>query len=319
MIRVALFLAIVGGSAVASSAYADGPRTDSRAQAQQLFDSALADAEAGNFALACPKFLASQEVDPKTSTLLNLGSCYDKNGQSASAWGAFREAEGLARKAGRADWEASARARAEALEPKLLRVAVQVEPASRVPSLLVTRDGARVGPGEWGVPIPVDPGEHVIRATADGRRPWESRITVSEPTFTLTVPILDLIPEPPAPPPPSVVETPRPVLRFTPLRTAGAVTAGVGVVGLVTGGIFALVAKGAYDDARDRCTGGTNSCPASAVADADGAYGTAGAATVIFVGGAALLAGGAALYFLAPDAKSTRGFHLGPRGVAATW
>src|SRR5439155_11121969 len=94
-------------------------KIDKRARAQQLFDSALADAEKGDFAAACPKFLASQEADPKTSTLLNLANCYEKNGQTASAWGAFREAEGLARKAGRTDWETAARTRAEALEPKL--------------------------------------------------------------------------------------------------------------------------------------------------------------------------------------------------------
>src|SRR5688572_25328859 len=88
------------------------PKADNRARAQQLFDAALAAAEAGDFAVACPKFLASQEADPKTSTLLNLANCYEKNGQTASAWGAFREAEVLARKIGRADWETNARDRA---------------------------------------------------------------------------------------------------------------------------------------------------------------------------------------------------------------
>src|SRR6476469_942554 len=126
---IASVLVAALGVATAHKAHADEPeprgrpsepRSDPRARAQQLFDSALVDAESGNFAAACPKFLASQEADPKTSTLLNLANCYEKNGQTASAWGAFREAETLARKAARADWETAARTRAEALEPKLV-------------------------------------------------------------------------------------------------------------------------------------------------------------------------------------------------------
>src|SRR4051812_45312237 len=180
--RARALAALVAVAVLASSRFAaaDGETTkmDNRARAQQLFDSALADAEAGNLAAACPKFQASQNADPKTSTLLNLASCYEKNGQTASAWGAFREAEGLARKAGRLDWETTAREHAVVLEPKLVRLTVQVPEASRVAGLSVTRDGARLEGGEWGVAIPVDPGEHVVAATATGRAPWETRTDV---------------------------------------------------------------------------------------------------------------------------------------------
>src|SRR5438045_9624231 len=72
---------------------AEAGKVDNRARAQLLFDEALVAAEKGDFATACPKFLASQEADPKTSTLLNLASCYEKNGQTASAGGAVRQAE----------------------------------------------------------------------------------------------------------------------------------------------------------------------------------------------------------------------------------
>ena len=279
------------------------PRMDNRARAQQLFDSALADAEAGNLASACPKFLASQEADPKTSTLLNLASCYEKNGQTASAWGAFREAEGLARKVARADWESAARSHAEALEPKLVRLTIQVPEASRVPGLVVARDGSKLGAGEWGVAIPVDPGEHVVAASAMGRAPWETRSSVREASGTVAIPVLEVLPLEMVPPPaPSggVDTTARPQTWWTPLRTAGVVIGGAGVIGLVTGGVLGLAAKSKYDEAHALCTNGARGCPSSAVSDSDSAHGMATGATVVFVVGAAAALGGAALVLFPP-------------------
>ncbi len=296
---------------------AEQPKTDNRARAQQLFDSALADAEAGNFAAACPKFLASQEADPKTSTLLNLANCYEKNGQTASAWGAFREAETLARKAGRSDWETAARTRAEALEPKLARVSIVVSEANRVSGLAISRDGLRLAPGEWGVAIPVDPGEHTITASAEGHKSWESRVTVAPPqepsttskanaTTVVDVPKLEELPRPSEPPllPPQPAPPP-PDKGWSTWKTVGAIGAGVGVAGIAVGGLLGLVAKGDYNNARAQCLDGTRGCPASAIDDSNSAYDLAAGATVIFVSGAVLLAAGATLFLIDPGSSSS--------------
>jgi hypothetical protein len=342
-------LAVVCGEALVSvrPAFADEgdarepAKMDNRARAQQLFDSALADAEAGNLASACPKFLASQEADPKTSTLLNLASCYEKNGQTASAWGAFREAEGLARKVARADWESTARMHADALEPKLARLTVQVPEPSRVPGLTVMRDGARIATGEWGVAIPVDPGEHVVTASAAGRTPWETRSSIREPSTTVTVsvpvleplPVAEIAPVVSAPVAPGTPGAPagEPPVRasswWTTWRTAGVVGMGAGVVGLVAGGVLGLVAKSNYDEARGRCADGAQGCPPSAVADSESAYRMATGATVVFVLGAATVAGGAAMVLFAPDAdaakpaRASAALHVGPGsiGVHGRW
>jgi len=273
----------------APSARADDPR----ARAQELFDSALADAEAGNFAAACPKFLASQEADPKTSTLLNLANCYERNGQTASAWGAFREAEGLARKAQRTDWAELAHGRAASLEPKLGRLTIAVP--SRIEGLTVERDGVRLPPGEWGVAIPVDPGEHVVRAAATGREQWEARIYVDGRSALIEVPVLAEVPHPSPAAAPVVKKRP-------PFGTIGLVTGAVGAAAMVAGGVVGLVAKSDYDDARDRCVN-PRACPADAVADSDGAYRTAMASTVLFLAGTAILASGIVLWFLEPTRR----------------
>jgi serine/threonine-protein kinase len=334
--RIAL-IGLVGSALLVSSvrpALADDatPRADNRARAQQLFDSALADAEAGNLASACPKFLASQEADPKTSTLLNLASCYEKNGQTASAWGAFREAEGLARKVGRSDWETNARSHAEALEPKLVKLTIQVPEPSRVAGLTVTRDGAKLGAGEWGVPIPVDPGDHVVSASANGRTPWETRTTVREASKTVAVPLLEVVPAvEPQEPMPRPTDRPTPASWWTPLRTTGVVLAGAGAVALVTGGVLGLVAKSNYDAARSRCIEGARGCPASAVSDADSAYGMATGATVVFAVGAVAAVTGIVLvvvsrpgepsYRAAKPARPSAALDLGPGsiGVHGRW
>jgi hypothetical protein len=337
----AIRLAIAGAALLlAPAARADDaplPKGDNRARAQQLFDSALADAEAGNLAAACPKFLASQYADPKTSTLLNLASCYEKNGQTASAWGAFREAEGLARKTSRPDWETAARARADELEPKLVRLTIQVAEPSRVAGLSVTRDGARLAAGEWGVAIPVDPGEHVVGASAPGREPWETKASIRDASATVAVPVLAAVPAPVDTPPPVAAPAERspeaPPSWWTPLRATGAVVAGVGILGLATGSALGLVAKGGYDDARARCSNGSQGCPSGAVADSDSAYGLATGASVVFVVGAAAALGGAALILFSgePSTRAQSGssrppgaraaLHLGPGavGVHGRW
>ncbi|MDF2696225.1 MAG: hypothetical protein K0S65_4608 [Labilithrix sp.] len=103
--------------------------------------------------------------------------------------------------------------------------------------------------------------------------------------------------------------------------------AGVGGVGLVTGGLLGLVAQGNYDDARSRCVDAPRGCPSGAVTDADSAYNLAAGATVVFVVGAALFAGGATLFALSPDgfgrtsakASSTSRVIAGAGGIGTRW
>ena len=292
---------------------------DNRARAQQLFDSALADAESGNFVAACPKFLASQDADPKTSTLMNLANCYQHNGQTASAWGAFREAEVIARKAGRPELESAARTRATALEPKLVRLNIVVPDASRLAGLVVTRDGSLIPAGEWGVAIPLDPGEHVLTASADGHKSWAEHVDIAAESKTVTLPALEIaVPDPVASP--SVAAAPLPK-RLTTFQMVGVAGAGVGVAALIGGGVLALVARSSYNDAHDQCRAGAGGCPASAVSDADAAYTKAAIATGIFITGAVLVAAGATLFFVAPDApnRKRQRFAFGPAGVAGTF
>src|SRR5258706_9611233 len=66
-------------------------------QAQSLFDEGRALIKAGKVAEACTAFEGSQKLDPAVTTLLNLAECREQNRQLATAWGAFLDANRLAR------------------------------------------------------------------------------------------------------------------------------------------------------------------------------------------------------------------------------
>jgi hypothetical protein len=301
--RRAAALGVLGLSLAAISAAApvraDGA-SDARARAQQLFDSALADVQAGRFADACPKFRASQEADPKTTTLVNLGTCYEKNGQTASAWGAFREAESSAHRSGRADLEVLAHGRAEALAPKLARITIRVGDAARgTPGLEVARDDAQLGSGEWNVAIPVDPGTHRIEARAPDRVAWSTRVDVETGTTTVDVPAL--APAPARAPAPSEPVVRSPGDSWSTTKKTAAAAIGVGVAGLLTSGVLGLVASANYRDARGQCTAPVHDCSATAVAQSDRAYTLAGMATGVAIAGAAVAVAGGVIFVLAPS------------------
>ncbi len=294
----------------AGAAHAEG---DSAA-AQALFDEAKALMGKGKHAQACPKLEESQRLDPGLGTLFNLAECNEKTGRIATAWSRYLEVAAGARSAGRNDAERVARGRAEALQPKLPKLVIEVPVSAQTSGLEVTRDGQRVGDAQWGTAIPVDPGEHEVRATAPGRKPWQTKVQTTQARETrATVPVLLVSDEPaspdaPAPTAASAASSSPPPASDVPRekasggsgqRTLGLVIAGVGVAAL--GGSVALgaMAKSQYDGAS--CP--KNECSRDAGAERDAANTKATIATIVGSIGGAALVGGAVLFFVAPSSK----------------
>src|SRR5437870_1665929 len=69
------------------------------AQAEVLFREGRELMQKGKIAEACADFEQSQKLEPAPTTLLNLAGCREKNGQLATAWGLFLEAERTTRSA----------------------------------------------------------------------------------------------------------------------------------------------------------------------------------------------------------------------------
>src|SRR5215207_9774287 len=134
-----LALAITLSTAGVFEGASAGAQEASRAQA--LFDEGRRLMTEGKLGEACPKLAASQKLDPGAGTLMNLATCYEKNGQLASAWATFKEAAAASRASGHADWEQAARGRADKLEPELARIVVVVSKEAQAPGLVVERDG----------------------------------------------------------------------------------------------------------------------------------------------------------------------------------
>jgi len=253
----------------------DGTAHAQSAEAEALFRDGRALIKHGQLAAGCDKLAASDRLEPSTGTLLNLGDCREKQGKLASAWGAFRRAEAMAKRAGNDDRRrAEAARRAVSIEPRLSTLRIDV--AGHVDGLVVHRDDEVVDPAVWGTAVPVDPGTYTLRAEAPGFTPWQLRIAVggNAEHKTAQVPALErepvaaapVEPPPPATTPPPVVPPPAEVaeqhVTYATIRRSRTWSAtrgvsigfGIAAVGaLGTGVYFGVQAKDLQDRADQRC------------------------------------------------------------------
>lgn len=299
--------------------------SEARAQAQALFDEGAALMQKKDYAAACPKLEASLQRFDGIGTRGKLAQCYEALGRVASAWAMYREVVVLAGKAGEEHRAAVARDAAAALEPRVPRITLAVPEAARIDGLELRRNGVLVSPGAWNTPIPADPGEQRIEATAPGYKPWIAKLELKEgSTREVVVPALkSSASEPTAPAtsgqaPPSTVpsDTPSEPSSSPPWKPIALVSAGVGVVSLGIGTYFGLRASskwnGAFDDGH--CRSSDDTCTPTGQEQTEDARDAAVLANVFFGAGIVLTAGGAALWFLAPEepAAEARGVRVVP-------
>jgi hypothetical protein len=300
---------------------AQGKSGGNRAAAEALFNQGRELMNAGKFVEACPKFEASQQLDPGLGTMLNLAECYEKTGRTASAWAEYREAIPLARAAGSKTRLDLATERAQALQERLSTLTIRAMNGGDDGDahLEVRRDGVAVQDAELGSPIPVDPGEHVIEAAAPGKQPWSSKVQVAGDAAKVSVEIPKLqSADEPASSTASVTtspgNTPPPSDKHTgsAQRVTGLVLGGVGVVGLGLGTFFGLQASSKWSDAKGKCADYPYGCSAEAADLRASAHSSGTVSTVAFVAGGALLATGIVLFLTAPTKKDSVALGVGP-------
>ena len=296
-----------------SSAFAE-PTPQERALAESLFQDGKRHVKEGDYATACAKFTESQRLDPQLGTLLHMAACHQKLGRTASAWAEYTEAASLAGRAGERERERIARERAASLETQLSRLVVELrDPPS---GLVVSLDGKAIGAASLETPFAVDPGSHLVEATATGRGRWSLKIEVPNGPHLMKVSIPALPPEgehhevktarptPPDPKPDDARDD------GEQQRIDGYVVGSVGIAVTIVGGIFGLMAAVQADDADEHCEG--KFCDDEGLAGHERAHDSATASTVLFIVGLATVAAGLTVVLTAPSTESTS-FYVGPR------
>jgi hypothetical protein len=140
--------------------------------------------------------------------------------------------------------------------------------------------------------IQLDPGRHVFHLEAAGHRPVERVLVLHEGEQDKHEALVLQ---------PTERDTRIPERKAGVWRTVGLVSLGAGVLGLGTAGVLGLVAKSSYDGAQG-CSG-TICTTHPGLETSNSARDLGTVATVVFVAGAAVAAGGAVLWLAAPKDK----------------
>lgn len=274
--------------------------------AASLYEEGVSLLKEGKFEAACEKLEASQNREALSGTLMTLAQCHELSGKTATAWDEYKRAAGLAQGEGRAEYEAKAHELANALEPKLSRLKLELATGARHPDVRILLAGEPVDLATIGVALALDPGEYDVESSAPGRRPWTTTIAVNKPgeTVTVVIPALDMIaqaPEAPVPAPvvPSVVPTPPPPPAPDQPDEGGGVAAwawvGLGL-GLASAGVsfaFLGVNRSVAGDLDAQCGGeARDDCPPIEDYDAEGDHELEQLSSGMFIGfGAAAIVG----------------------------
>ncbi len=277
--------------------------------ATALFEDAMTLMKDGRYAEACPKLRESHRVDPAGGTILNLAICLEKEGKTASAYVAYDEAVAQAMKDGNRERETSARERLAYLKPLLSNVIIVVDPkTAAIDGLDVKLDGVRTLAPAWGVRVPIDPGTHIVTATAPAHSDFKQdfAIEATGTLYTVNVPELALLPstatpiaeQAAAPEQPPVAE---PTSRRSTLGWVMLVAGGAVFVGGVTSGVLAFTN---HATSNDECPSGPTSCSSKGVRAEEAAERFAWGANIGI--GIGLLAAGIGTYLLLTTPPSSK-------------
>lgn len=319
-------------AATPRAAFAEPPAGDASPARTLFFDARKLMAE-GHWLEACPKLEESERLDPGKGTEFNLAECYEHVGRVASALALYERVAVASHADNMPAHEARARARAEALTPRVPSLVVVVGADSRTDGLEVTRDGEGVPPEAWSAHVHVDPGRHTVAARAPGRVAWAATVDLTEGTTT-TVEVPPLVPEataiapptrsaetaapaapPPAPPPVQAGEESQATPGRT-QRTIALAVGGAGVASVVAGAVFGVLSISAHNQADTWCDHATNQCTQQQGVDArNAAIDRGNAATWLFIAGGVAVSAGAVLWLSAPKARSAPALGVSASGV----
>jgi hypothetical protein len=251
---------LLSAVALAIAGEARAQDASDKAMAQALFDQGLDLFDKGKTDEACNRFEQSQGLDPKLSTLVNLATCHERAGRTASAWQEFTEAASLADKQKATDRANAARVSASANAAKLSKL--ELTRAADTPGMTLSLDGKSLALGMLGAALPLDPGVHHLSVSAPGYVAWAHDIEIPAGPIEVPVEIPPLQKDATAPPiePPKPIEQPKPEVkehapwRMPPAAIGSFAIGGATLVtGIATGAASLAMTASLKDDCKQVC------------------------------------------------------------------
>lgn len=275
-------------------------------------------ADLGNWEEALDKLARAEKIYHAPTTLGRLGECQIQMGRLVDGTEALRRVarETLAPNAPQVFVNAQERAKAALAKamPRVAKLKVIVHAPEDV-TAAVTIDGKPIAAATIGTDRPIDPGEHVVEATAPRYLKASSKTKLDEGgsgTVELKLEV-DSNAVVVAPLPANTTTTPTPPMRApreTPRNYVPAIVAGVvGGAGVATGVVFGLVALSSKNSLLDSCNG-TTKCPPSAKSTYDTTSTEATVSTIGFIVGGLGLAATGILVAVAPTVTTTTAFRV---------
>jgi len=282
----------------AGTSHAQAPSAAAKAQADTAFDEGRELFEQGRFKDACDRFELSMKLDPSPGTLLNLGNCYEPQGDLLHALATFEQALADAQrstdKKRRQVWSDAAKERIASL-------------GKRIPELTI--DGAEAGsrvlldgnPFEHlGEALRQNPGHHTIEVSAPSKRtftksfelPEGQRLGIHLPPLEREAPAVQASAPTPAP-------LTAPPVGAQPQRRFGIwpfVAGGTGAALIGTSVVTGLMASSKASQLKKECA--DKICDGSLKGVQQSAHSLAVATDVLWISGAVFVGAGVTLFVL---------------------
>jgi serine/threonine-protein kinase len=285
-------------------------------QATALFNEGKTLVAQGHEAEGCKKLAESQRLEASIGARYQVAMCDERAGRTASAYAGYAEVAEMAKRRGQSAREKAAREKAASLEPRLVRIVLDVA-GSSVPDLVIKRNDVAIARTDWNTPVLIDPGAYTFEASAPDHAAWRTTLEVADGqrSVSVHVPELDALATTPAtlapePSPAAPVPAPAPA-RTSPVRFAAYASAATGLVVIGGAAFFTVQALGLKSDADPHCRG--TMCDAKGASLRDDAVSHGNVATALFVAGGSLIAAAAALYVLTPSRRVE--IAIGPTSV----
>src|SRR5450755_2895282 len=214
--------------------------------AREQFSQALSLQTGGDWAGALALLKEVAAVKPTPQVRFNIAICEERLGRLVAALGDYELAasDAQAEKSDQVRQEVDSRL--ESLKARVPRIVV--ERGENADSATISLDGVSLGDSVLNVPLPADPGPHVVEATTIGFLPFKQSFRVAE-QQTATIQVkLDAQPSKPEPLAPTQY---RPA--STALRSAGFVIGGVGIASLIGSGAMFYLRHTSITDLDKQC------------------------------------------------------------------